>query len=151
MGKGAQSPSRIAMLPVVARTTIEVLRLVPDSLRYGSYALGISKWRTVLFVVMPSALGRILTWATLAIAQSCRRDGSAPVHDLDLSAESDRDRSSPCDGRSPLLILFDSESPEQSLNDQAWAAAFVLMIFVLILSLTARYVLARRERKLLAR
>ena len=47
----------------------------------------------------------------------------------------------------PLLILFDSESPDQSLNDQAWAAAFVLMIFVLVLSLTARYILSRRERE----
>ena len=43
----------IVMLPIVSRTTIEVLGLVPDSLRYGSYALGVSKWRTVLFVVMP--------------------------------------------------------------------------------------------------
>ncbi len=51
----------------------------------------------------------------------------------------------------PLLILFDSESPDPSLNDQAWAAAFVLMLFVLVLSLTARYVLSRRERKLRAR
>ena len=51
----------------------------------------------------------------------------------------------------PLLILFDSESPDTSLNNQAWAAAFVLMMFVLILSLTARYILARRERKLRAR
>ena len=51
----------------------------------------------------------------------------------------------------PLLILFDSESPDPSLNNQAWAAAFVLMFFVLVLSLSARYVLARRERKLRAR
>ena len=48
----------------------------------------------------------------------------------------------------PLLILFDSESPDPALNNQAWAAAFVLMIFVLILSLTARYLLSRHERKL---
>ncbi len=51
----------IVMLPVIARSTIEVLRLVPDSLRFGSLALGVSKWRTVVFVVMPSAIGSILT------------------------------------------------------------------------------------------
>ena len=60
----------IVMLPVVARSTIEVLRLVPDALRYGSLALGVSKWRTVLFVVMPSAIGSILTGATLAVARA---------------------------------------------------------------------------------
>ncbi len=58
------------MLPLVARSTIEVLGLVPDSLREASYALGVSKWRTVLFVVMPSAIGSIMTGATLAIARA---------------------------------------------------------------------------------
>ena len=47
----------IVMLPVVARSTVEVLGLVPDSLRYASFGLGVSKWRTVLFVVIPPAMG----------------------------------------------------------------------------------------------
>jgi phosphate transport system permease protein len=141
----------IVMLPVVARTTIEVLRLVPDSLRYGSYALGISKWRTVLFVVMPSAIGSILTGATLAIARAAGE--TAPLLFTTSIFLPNQVVTDPSQAMAavPLLILFDSESPEQSLNDQAWAAAFVLMIFVLILSLTARYVLSRRQRRLRAR
>ena len=60
----------IIMLPLVARTTMEVLALVPNSLREASYALGVSKWRTVLGVVLPSALGGIVTGTTLAVARA---------------------------------------------------------------------------------
>ena len=58
------------MLPLVARTTMEVLALVPNSLREASYALGVSKWRTVLSVVLPTALGGIVTGTTLAVARA---------------------------------------------------------------------------------
>jgi phosphate transport system permease protein len=138
----------IVMLPVVARSTIEVLRLVPDALRYGSYALGISKWRTVLFVVMPSAIGSIMTGATLAVARAAGE--TAPLLFTTSIFLPNQVVTDPHNAMAavPLLILFDSESPDPSLNNQAWAAAFVLMMFVLVLSLSARYVLARRERKL---
>ena len=141
----------IVMLPVVARSTIEVLGLVPDSLREGSYALGVSKWRTVLFVVMPSAIGSIMTGATLAVARAAGE--TAPLLFTTSIFLPNQVVTDPSHAMAavPLLILFDSESPDPSLNDQAWAAAFVLMMFVLVLSLSARYVLARRERKLRAR
>ena len=141
----------IVMLPVVARSTIEVLGLVPDALRYGSYALGVSKWRTVLFVVMPSAIGSIMTGATLAVARAAGE--TAPLLFTTSIFLPNQIVTDPSHAMAavPLLILFDSESPDQSLNDQAWAAAFVLMIFVLVLSLTARYILSRRERKLRSR
>ncbi len=141
----------IVMLPLVARSTIEVLRLVPDALRYGSYALGISKWRTVLFVVMPSAIGSVMTGATLAVARAAGE--TAPLLFTTSIFLPNQIETDPHHAMAavPLLILFDSESPDASLNNQAWAAAFVLMIFVLVLSLTARYILARRERKLRAR
>ncbi len=141
----------IVMLPVVGRSTIEVLGLVPDALRYGSYALGVSKWRTVLFVVMPSAIGSIMTGATLAIARAAGE--TAPLLFTTSIFLPNQVVTDPSHAMAavPLLILFDSESPDQNLNNQAWAAAFVLMIFVLVLSLTARYILSRRERKLRAR
>jgi phosphate transport system permease protein len=141
----------IVMLPVVARSTIEVLNLVPDSLRYGSFALGVSKWRTILFVVMPSAIGSILTGATLAIARAAGE--TAPLLFTTSIFLPNQVTTDPSHAMAavPLLILFDSESPDPSLNSQAWAAAFVLMMFVLVLSLTARYILARRERKLTGR
>lgn len=141
----------IVMLPVVARTTIEVLGLVPDALRYGSFALGISKWRTVLFVVMPSAIGSIMTGATLAIARAAGE--TAPLLFTTSIFLPNQVVTDPSHAMAavPLLILFDSESPDPDLNQQAWGAAFVLMMFVLVLSLGARYVLARRERKLRSR
>jgi phosphate transport system permease protein len=141
----------IVMLPLVARSTIEVLRLVPDALRYGSFALGISKWRTVLFVVMPSAIGSIMTGATLAIARAAGE--TAPLLFTTSIFLPNQIETDPHHAMAavPLLILFDSESADASLNNQAWAAAFVLMMFVLVLSLSARYVLSRRERKLRAR
>ena len=58
------------MIPLVARATMEVLALVPNHLREASYALGVSKWRTVLSVVLPTALGGILTGTTLAVARA---------------------------------------------------------------------------------
>ena len=60
----------IIMLPLVARATMEVLALVPNELREASYALGVSKWQTVLRVVLPTAFGGILTGTTLAIARA---------------------------------------------------------------------------------
>jgi phosphate transport system permease protein len=141
----------IVMLPVVARSTTEVLRLVPDSLRYGSLALGVSKWRTIIFVVMPSAIGSILTVATLAVARAAGE--TAPLLFTTSIFLPNAVVTNPGHAMAavPLLILFDSESPDTNLNNQAWAAAFILMIVVLVLSLTARYILARRERKLRAR
>lgn len=141
----------IVMLPVVARSTTEVLRLVPDSLRYGSLALGVSKWRTILFIVMPSAIGSILTVATLAVARAAGE--TAPLLFTTSIFLPNEVVTNPSHAMAavPLLILFDSESPDTSLNNQAWAAAFILMMFVLVLSLTARYILSRRERKLRAR
>jgi phosphate transport system permease protein len=138
----------IVMLPVVARSTIEVLALVPDSLRYGSLALGISKWRTIIFVVMPSAIGSILTGATLAVARAAGE--TAPLLFTTSIFLPNQVVTDPSHAMAavPLLILFDSESPDSNLNDQAWAAAFILLIVVLVLSLAARYVLSRRERKL---
>lgn len=141
----------IVMVPLVSRSAIEVLRLVPDALRYGSFALGIGKWRTVLHVVMPSAIGSILTGATLAVARAAGE--TAPLLFTTSIFLPNQVVADPSHAMAavPLLILFDSESPDTSLNGQAWAAAFVLMMFVLVLSLAARYVLSRRERKLRAR
>ncbi len=116
----------IIMLPLVARTTIEVLALVPNQLREASYALGVSKWRTVVGVVLPSALGGIVTGTTLAVARAagetapllftCSIFGSLVNWDPSQSAAS-----------IPLIIFQDSESPDRALNAQAWAAAFVLI------------------------
>jgi phosphate transport system permease protein len=137
----------IVMLPLVARSTMEVLQLVPVQLREASYALGVSKWQTVLRVVLPASFGGILTGATLAVARAagetapllftCALAGQAtewnPTHSV-LSI--------------PLVIFEYSESADPTQHRQAWAAAFVLIVFVLVASLAARLLLERSRRKL---
>ncbi len=138
----------IVMLPLVSRATMEVLDLVPSSLREGSFALGVSRWRTVLFVVVPTVLGGILTGATLAVARAAGE--TAPLLFttsifLPTSVVTDPTQAM---ASMPLTIFVYSEAPDPHLNQQAWAAAFVLMAFVLVSSLGARALLARSRRRL---
>jgi len=137
----------IIMVPLVSRTTMEVLALVPNSLREASYALGVSKWRTVLSVILPTAIGGIVTGTTLAVARAagetapllftCAIAGQIVNWNPALSTAS-----------IPVTIFQYSESPDPNLNAQAWAAAFVLIAFVLVTSLVARILLERSRRKL---
>ncbi len=134
-------------LPLISRATQEVLKLVPQSLREASQGLGVSKWRTVLFVVLPTTLGGILTGATLAIARMAGE--TAPI----LFTSTIFLNSTSSDPRTPLAtvpikIFQYSEDPSPELHEQAWAAAFVLIVFVLVISLSARYLLYRSRRKL---
>lgn len=137
----------IVMLPLVSRATIEVLALVPSSLREAGFALGVSRWRTVLRVVLPTVLGGILTGAVLAIARAAGE--TAPLlFTSSLYANSvSFDPSEPL-ASLPVTIFIYSEAPDQTLNEQGWAAAFILMSFVLVLSIAARAALARSRRKL---
>jgi phosphate transport system permease protein len=137
----------IIMLPLVSRTTMEVLALVPNSLREASYALGVSKWRTVMSVILPTAIGGIVTGTTLAVARAagetapllftCAIAAQVVTWDPSLSTAS-----------IPVTIFQYSESPDKNLNAQAWAAAFVLIAFVLVTSLVSRILLDRSRRKL---
>jgi phosphate transport system permease protein len=137
----------VIMLPLVARSTMEVLRLVPNELREASYALGVSKWQTVIRVVLPTSFGGILTGTTLAIARAagetapllftCAIAGQVVDWDPSHSVQS-----------IPLTIFNYSESADPALHQQAWAAAFVLILFVLVSSLTARLLLERSRKKL---
>lgn len=137
----------VIMLPLVARATMEVLELVPGHLREASLALGVSRWRTVVSVVLPSAFGGILTGTTLAIARAAGE--TAPL--LFTSAIAGNFVSwDPRQALSsiPVTIFEYSESPDPSLHQQGWAAAFVLIAFVLVTSLAARALLDRSRRKL---
>ncbi len=138
----------IVMLPLVSRATMEVLDLVPNALREGSFALGVSKWRTVLFVIIPTVLGGILTGTTLAVARAAGE--TAPLlftTSIFLPNAVDTNIGHAV-ASMPLIIFVFSEAPDKHLNDQAWAAAFILMAFVLVSSLSARALLARSQRKL---
>jgi phosphate transport system permease protein len=137
----------IIMLPLVARSTMEVLRLVPNQLREASYALGVSKWQTVIRVVLPTAFGGILTGTTLAVARAAGE--TAPLLFTCAIAGQIVDWNPAHSVQSiPLTIFQYSESADPNLHAQAWAAAFVLIVFVLLTSLTARLLLDRSRRKL---
>ena len=136
----------IIMLPLVARATMEVLLLVPNHLREASYALGVSKWQTVLRVVLPTSFGGILTGTTLAIARAAGE--TAPLLFTCAIAGQVTDWNPTHSVNSiPLMIFQNSESPDPGLQSQAWAGAFVLIMFVLITSLTARFLLDRSQKK----
>jgi phosphate transport system permease protein len=140
----------IIMVPLVARATMEVLALVPSHLREASYALGVSKWQTVLRVVLPTAMGGILTGTTLAIARAAGE--TAPLLFTCALAGQTVDWNPAHSVNSiPLTIFQYSEAPDPTLNQQAWALAFVLIAFVLVTSLTARFLLERSRRKLMSR
>ena len=135
------------MLPLISRATQEVLKLVPQSLREASQALGVSKWRTVLRVVLPTTMGGIMTGATLAVARAAGE--TAPIlftSTLFLNATGTDPRHAARDR--PVQDLPYSESPDPNLHEQAWAAAFVLIMFVLVISLTRAVPPVRSQRKL---
>jgi phosphate transport system permease protein len=137
----------IIMVPIVSRTTMEVLALVPNALREGSLALGISKWRTIVGIILPTTLSGILTGATLATARAAGETApllfTTSLYGNAVSWDPNHALAS-----LPVTIYIYSEAPDKHLNDQAWAAAFCLIAFVLVASLTSRYLLARSRRKL---
>ena len=136
----------IIMVPLIARATEEVLLLVPNSQREASLALGVSRWRTTLSVVVPSALGGILTGTTLAIARAAGE--TAPLlflTSLGTSASADSNPLHPLQTMT-LAIFQYFELP--GFEAKAWAAAFTLMCFVLVTSLGAKLAMARYRKKL---
>jgi phosphate transport system permease protein len=137
----------ILMLPLVARATQEVLALVPSSLREASFALGVSRWRTVVGVILPLSLGGILTGTTLAIARAAGE--TAPLL-FTCALTTSQVSWDPREALQsiPLTIFQDLENPDPALHEQAWAAALVLMAFVLVVSVLSKVALARSRRKL---
>ena len=137
----------IIMLPLVSRSTMEVLALVPTELREASYALGVSRWRTIVSVVVPTAFGGILTGTTLAVARAAGETAPLLFTTSIVGAAVSTDPHEAL-ASIPVTIFTYSESPDPALHEQAWAAAFVLIAFVLVTSLTARILFDRSRRKL---
>jgi phosphate transport system permease protein len=138
----------IIALPLVARSTQEVLRLVPASYREAGMALGAPRWRTILGVILPTSLGGILTGTTLAVARVAGE--TAPLlFTCSLAAVSSVtwDPTQPVQSM-PLTIFQYAEQPDPSYHAQAWATGAVLLAFVLVVSLLSKFVLARSRRKL---
>jgi phosphate transport system permease protein len=138
----------IIMVPLIARATEEVLLLVPPAQREASLALGVSRWRTTFSVVVPSALGGILTGTTLAIARAAGE--TAPLlflTALGTTSYADANPFHPLQSMTFAIFTY-SDQADPAFQAKAWAAAFTLMCFVLATSLAAKLAMARYRKKL---
>ncbi|MHC1741296.1 MAG: phosphate ABC transporter permease PstA [Anaerolineaceae bacterium] len=156
----------ILMLPTIIRTTEEMLKLVPNSLREGSLALGAPEWKTSVNVLLPAALDGVITGVLLAIARATGE--TAPLLFTTLGNERfdlasiirsgvqnhqgifqilGRIFNSPIDSL-PLTLWKYAQQPYPERVDQAWGVALVLMILVLATNIIARVWIELRKRKL---
>jgi phosphate transport system permease protein len=135
------------MLPLVARATMEVLALVPNALREASLALGVPRWRTTLSIVLPQTIGGILTGTVLAVARVAGE--TAPLL-FTSSIVGTQTSWSPFHALQsvPVAIFELSESPDPQDHARAWAAALVLLVFILLTSFSARWLSTRSRRRL---
>ena len=136
----------VLMLPMVARATQEVLEIVPRSLREASLALGVTRWRTTVSIVLPTAIGGILTGVVIAVARVAGE--TAPL--LFTSSIAANQISTDVTNALPTLpvtIFVFSESPDPGEQAAGWAAALVLIVFVLLLNVLAKLVAGRQRRK----
>ncbi|HWA65260.1 MAG TPA: phosphate ABC transporter permease PstA [Mycobacteriales bacterium] len=134
----------IIELPIIVRTSEEMIKLVPGALREASYALGIPKWRTILRVVLPTASTGITTGVMLAIARVIGE--TAPV--LLVVGSSNYFHNDPFTGSQGSIgvyIFQNATSPSDFSIQRAWAAAMTLILIVLVLYVAAR-LLTRRNR-----
>ena len=135
----------VIMLPLMARSSQEVILLVPTTLREASDALGVARWRTMLTVILPTALGGIVTGTILAVARAAGE--TAPLLVLDSVCIRTSRQPVLADPQHPVLILTASEQPDPSGIPQAWGAALVLLTLILMANLGARFLLARSRRR----
>lgn len=134
----------ILMLPVVARTTEEIIRLVPGDIREASLALGLPQWKTMLRVVLPTAAPGIITGAFLAVARAAGE--TAPLIFTILG--SNFLNTNPFEGAMAAVSLYvyqASANPYAAVQEAGWGAALVLLLFVLALNFIARAIALRQK------
>jgi phosphate transport system permease protein len=142
MGIAGSVALSVLMIPVVIRSTEEMLKIVPNELREASYALGVPKWLTILKVVIPTSLAGIVTGVMIAIARVIGE--TAPL--LLVAGFTSSMNYNPLEGRMMTLPVFVYTSYAnvgtdfQAYIDRAWAGALTLMLIVMILNLAARVI-----------
>lgn len=133
----------ILMLPLVVRTTEEMLKLVPASLREAGLALGVPRWRVLVTVLLPAASSGIITGALLAVARIAGE--TAPLLFTAFGNEFWQwSLAKPIDAV-PLRVFVYAIGPYDAWHVLAQAGALVLILFVLILSVSARYIARRNQ------
>jgi len=131
----------VIMIPIIIRTTEEMLRLVPNTLREASLALGATSWRTTVSVVLPSAAKGIITGIMLAVARAAGE--TAPLIFTALNSRYWPGELFSPTASLPVYIFTYAISPYVSWQDLAWAGAFVLISMVLLVNIFAKLVSSR--------
>ncbi len=136
----------IIMMPIVVRSTEEMLKLVPPELKDASYALGAAKWQTVLRVILPSAAPGITTGVMLAIARAAGETAPLLLTALGSIQLTARLWGEPIQAL-PLAIFDGARNPFAAGQARAWAGALELLIIVLVFTFAARLVASRNRVK----
>jgi phosphate transport system permease protein len=134
------------MLPIVIRSSYEMLLLVPDALRQGSYALGASKSRVTLTVVLPAALGGIVSGCLLAVARAAGETAPLLFTILGGLTVANTNVFSGANTALPFLIFTNASSPYPGAQARGWGSALTLIAIAFILMIAARIVTARFAR-----
>ena len=132
----------IVMLPIVARTTEESLKIVPVSLREASLALGVPRWKTILRIVIGTGKSGLATGILLAVARAAGE--TAPLILTALYSNYFITSLFQPAGSLPYLIYYDGGSGFLALQTAAWGAALVLVAFMLVLNLSVKFFIGRR-------
>jgi phosphate transport system permease protein len=130
------------MIPMVLRTTEEMIKLVPNSLREAALALGYSRWRTSLSIVLRTTLPGIVTGSLLAVARIAGE--TAPLLFTALGSQYLSFNVNQPMAALPLTVFTYATGPYEEWHRNAWAAALVLILVVLVLSIGARLAIRRR-------
>jgi len=132
----------IIMIPTVARTTEESLKIVPITLREASMALGISRWKTVIRIVISTGKNGLATGILLAVARAAGE--TAPLILTALGSAFFLTNLSQPTAALPLLIFIYATSPYKLWQQQAWGAALILVAFMLMLNLIVKLYIGRK-------
>jgi phosphate transport system permease protein len=133
------------MLPIVIRSSEEMLKLVPDPLREASYALGATKARVTLTVVLPAAIGGIVSGALLAVARAAGETAPLLFTILTVTA-ANANLFSGANTALSAQIFVNASSPYPGAQDRAWGAALTLIVIAFVLMIAARVTTARFTR-----
>lgn len=139
----------IIELPLIARGSQEVLRLVPHSQREAADAMGVARWRSILTIVLPAALGGIVTSTVLAVARAAGE--TAPLLFVTSLGDPTKYSFNPFEPLPtvPVRIYELSEEANPAGFTEAWGLSLILIALILVASLGARALLARSKRKMI--
>jgi phosphate transport system permease protein len=134
----------VLMLPIIVRSSEEMLKLVPDSLREASLALGVPRWKTILRIVLPTALPGIITGVMLAVARVAGETAPVLLTAFGLASINNNPFQGP-QSSLPLYIFQQAGDAQTTAINRAWTAALTVILVVMVLNLLAR-LLTRRNR-----